>query len=193
MHLTDPKLAALRETQLDNVPDFGGGIVGWGLGWMRYQDGVVGHTGVSKGQTAFLRVAPSAGVAVAVLTNSAGGAPLAYEIFAQVLHDLAGVETDPLPVPTADPAPIDIDRMGGTYRTTQQDITLAVENGRAFLTYRPRNGKPAHRVEVVRLSDNAIITVEPKLDGHQVLSLIGDDGHGRARFLHSGAAAYRIA
>ncbi|HEY0500649.1 MAG TPA: serine hydrolase domain-containing protein [Kutzneria sp.] len=193
MHLTDPKLAALRETQLDNVPDFGGGIVGWGLGWMRYRDGVVGHTGVSKGQTAFLRVAPSAGVAVAVLTNSAGGAPLAYEIFAQVLRDLAGVETDPLPVPTADPAPIDIDRMGGTYRTTQQDITLAVENGRAFLTYRPRNGKPAHRVEVVRLSDNAIITVEPKLDGHQVLSLIGDDGHGRARFLHSGAAAYRIA
>jgi CubicO group peptidase (beta-lactamase class C family) len=193
MHLTDPKLAALRETQLDEIPDFGGGQVGWGLGWMCYRDGVVGHTGVSKGQKAFLRVAPSAGVAVAVLTNSAGGAPMAYEIFAQVLHDLAGIETDPLPLPPADPAPIDVDRMGGTYRTTLHDITLAVENGRTFLTYRPRNGKPENRVEVVGLTNKAVITVEPTLDGHQVLSLIGDDGHGRAQFLHNGSAAYRIA
>jgi CubicO group peptidase (beta-lactamase class C family) len=193
LHLTDPTLAALRESQLDDIPDFGGNIVGWGLGWMRYRDGVVGHTGVSKGQTAFLRVAPSAGVAVAVLTNSTGGAPMAYEILAQVLNDLAGVETDPLPVPPVNSAPIDADRMGGTYRTTLHDITLAVKNGRTFLIYRPRNGKPENRVEVVRLSDNAIITVEPKLDGHQVLSLVGDDGHGRARFLHNGSAAYRIA
>ncbi|MFC0547822.1 serine hydrolase domain-containing protein [Kutzneria chonburiensis] len=193
MHLTDPNLAALRETQLDEVPDFGGGQVGWGLGWMRYRDGIVGHTGVSKGQKAFLRVAPSAGVAVAVLTNSAGGAPLAYEIFAQVLHDLTGVETDPLPVPPANPTPIDVERMGGTYRTTLHDITLAVENGRTFLTYRPRNGKPENRVEVVRLTDKAVITVEPTFDGHQVLSLIGDDGNGRAQFLHNGSAAYRIA
>jgi len=190
MHLTDPKLAVLRETQLDAVPDFGGGQVGWGLAWMHYRDGVVGHTGVSKGQKAFLRVVPSAGVAVAVLTNSAGGAPLAYEIFTQVLHDLAGVETDPLPVPPADPAPIDLERMGGTYRTTSYDITLAVENGRAFLT---RNGDSDNRIEVVRLSDDAIIAVEPTLDGHQVLSLVGDDGHGRAQFLHNGSAAYRIA
>jgi hypothetical protein len=107
-----------------------------------------------------------------------------------VLHDLAGVETDPLPVPPADPAPIDLERMGGTYRTTSYDITLAVENGRAFLT---RNGDSDNRIEVVRLSDDAIIAVEPTLDGHQVLSLVGDDGHGRAQFLHNGSAAYRIA
>jgi hypothetical protein len=90
--------------------------------------------------------------------------------------------------------------MCGTYRTTLYDITLTIENDRAFLIYRPRNelaesflGKSEDRVEVVRLSDSAIITAEPKFDGHQVLSLIGSDGHGRARFLHNGAAAYRIA
>lgn len=199
LHLIDPTLAGLREPQLESVPDFGGGVLGWGLGWMLYQDGVVGHTGVSKGQKAFLRVLPSAGVAMAVLTNSAGGDPLAQELFSTVLRDLAGVETAARPVPPANPMPINADRMCGTYRTTLYDITLAVENDRAFLTYRPRNetaesllGKPEKRVEVVRLSDSAIITAEPNFDGHQVLSLIGTDGDGRARFLHNGAAAYRV-
>ncbi|MEV4581914.1 serine hydrolase domain-containing protein [Nonomuraea jabiensis] len=200
LHLTDPALAALREPQVESVPDFGGGVIGWGLGWMLYQDGVVGHTGVSKGQKAWLRVVPSAGVAVAVLTNSTGGEPLAYEIFGAVLRDLAGVETAPLPVPPLHPTGIDADRMCGTYRSTLYDITLTSEHDRAFLTYRPRNeiaesflGGSENRVEVVRLNDSSVITAEPKSDGHQVLSLVGSDGHGRARFLHNGAAAYRIA
>ncbi|MFI6742270.1 serine hydrolase domain-containing protein [Nonomuraea sp. NPDC050451] len=200
LHLTDPALAALREPQVESVPDFGGGVIGWGLGWMLYQDGVIGHTGVSKGQKAFLRVVPSAGVAVAVLTNSTGGEPLAYEIFGAALRDLAGVETAPLPVPPLNPTGIDADRMCGTYRSTLYDITLTSEHDHAFLTYRPRNeiaesflGGSENRVEVVRLNDSSVITAEPKSDGHQVLSLVGSDGHGRARFLHNGAAAYRIA
>lgn len=198
LHLVDLTLAGLREPQLESVPDFGG-VVGWGLGWMLYRDGVVGHTGVSKGQKAFLRVVPSAGVAMGVLTNSVSGDQLAHELFSTVLRDLAGVETASRPVPPANPMPIDADRMCGTYRTTLYDITLAVENDRAFLSYRPRNqtaesllGKSRKRVEVVRLSDSAIITTAPNLDGHQVLSLIGTDGDGRARFLHNGAAAYRV-
>lgn len=183
-HLTDPALAALREPQLE-VPDFGGGILGWGLGWMLYRGGVIGHTGVSKGQKAFLRVAPGAGVAVAVLTNSTRGEPLAHEIFGAVLG-----ETAPPPVPPANPAPIDADRMCGTYRTTLYDITV----DRAFLTHRPRTELGSERrVAVVRLGDNTIITAEPNADGHQVLSLIGEDEDGRARYLHNGAAAYRIA
>ncbi|GGS83895.1 serine hydrolase domain-containing protein [Nonomuraea spiralis] len=200
LHLTDSALAALREPQVESVPDFGGGVIGWGLGWMLYQDGVVGHTGVAKGQKAWLRVVPSAGVAVAVLTNSTGGGPLAYDIFGAVLRDLAGVETAPLPVPPLNPTGIDADRMCGTYRSTLYDITLTSEHDRAFLIYRPRNeiaesflGGSEERVEVVRLNDSSVITAEPKSDGHQVLSLVGSDGHGRARFLHNGAAAYRIA
>lgn len=199
LHLTDNALAAMREPQVDGVPDFGGGVIEWGLGWMLYQDGVVGHTGVSKGQKAFLRVAPAAGVAVAVLTNSTCGEPLAYEIFGAVLRDLAGVETAPLPVPPVNPAGIDADRMCGTYRSTLYDIALTCEDGRAFLTHRPRNdlaasliGGPEERVEVVRLNDSSVITAEPTSEGHRVLSLVGSDSRGRARFLHDGAAAYRI-
>ncbi|MEV7043915.1 serine hydrolase domain-containing protein [Amycolatopsis sp. NPDC051061] len=199
LHLTDPALAALREPQLESIPDFGGGILGWGLGWMLYRDGVIGHTGVSKGQKAFLRAAPAAGVAVAVLTNSSGAEPLAYEIFGTVLRQLAGVQTSPLPMPPANPTPIDVNRMCGTYRTTLYDYTLTVESDRAFLIRRPRNEpakslprRPEERIEVVGLNESSIITAKPKFDGHQVLSLIGSDEHGRAHFLHNGAAAYRI-
>lgn len=167
---------------------------------MLYRDGVVGHTGVAKGQKAFLRVVPSAGVAVAVLTNSTSGEPLAHEIISAALTDLAGVQTAPLPALPSQPTGIDADRMCGTYRCVLYDITLTGEHGGALLTYRPRNelaesllGGPEERVEVVRLTDSALITADPKPDGHhEGLSLIGSDGHGRARFLHNGAAAYRI-
>jgi CubicO group peptidase (beta-lactamase class C family) len=190
LHLTDQPLAALREPQLDSVPDFGDGVTGWGLGWMLYPGGVIGHTGVSKGQKAFLRVVPSAGLAVAVLTNSTNGEPLAHEIFSA-----AGIESDPPPAPPSNPDPVD-DWMCGTYRNTLYDITLTIEDDRAFLIYRPRNelaasflGKPENRVEVVRLGGSTIITT----DGRQVHSLVGSDENGRANFLHNGAAAWRIA
>jgi CubicO group peptidase (beta-lactamase class C family) len=179
-HLTDPTLAALREPQLD-APDFGEGVTGWALAWMLYGGGVLGHTGVSKGQKAFLRVVPAKGLAVAVLTNSTNGVPLAHDVF-----NALGIETAPLPVPPPDPAPID-DWMRGTYRNPLYDITL---DGTS-LTYRARtesfHSKP--RAEVVRLGHRTIITT----DGHEVMSLIGSDEYGRAKYLHNGAAAYRIA
>ena len=189
LHLTDPALAALREPQLDDIPDFGDGITGWGLGWMRYPGGIIGHTGVSKGQKSFLRVNPATDVAMAVLTNSPGGAPLAHDLFTA-----AGIESTPPPLPTANPPAVD-DWMCGTYRNTLYDITLATDDGRTFLTYEPRTElfHRKDRVEVVRHGDRTIITAEPKPDGHHVMALVGADEHGRANFLHNGAAAWRIA
>lgn len=82
--------------------------------------------------------------------------------------------------------------MHGTYRNPLYDITL---DGTS-LTYRPRTepaasflGDRRDPVEVVRLGADTIITTR----GHEVMSLIGSDEHGRANFLHNGAAAYRIA
>jgi CubicO group peptidase (beta-lactamase class C family) len=189
LHLTEPALAALREPQLDEIPDFGGGVIGWGLGWMLHPGGVVGHTGVSKGEKSFVRAIPSQGLAVAVLTNSPGGEPVAHEVFAE-----AGIESTPPPSPPVNPAPVD-DWMCGTYRNTLYDITLSTENGRAFLTHHARTERFPDKgpVEVVRLNHNSIITLEPKPDGHHVMSLAGADEAGRANFLHNGSAAWRIA
>ncbi|HEX7305864.1 serine hydrolase domain-containing protein [Lentzea sp.] len=173
--------AALREPQLDSVPDFGGGVRRWGLGWMLYAGGMAGHTGVSKGQKAFLRVDPSRDTAVVVLTNGSNADPLAHEIVSDVLGGI-----DPLPIPPTDRHPVD-DWMCGTYRSTLHDITLATEDDRAFLIHRPRDGSPERRVEVTRRSHDTIITTEPP---HQVFSLVGSGE--RADFLHNGAAAARV-
>ncbi|MDX8056328.1 serine hydrolase domain-containing protein [Lentzea sp. BCCO 10_0798] len=187
LHLDDPKLAVLRETQVEAVPDFGGGVLGWGLGWMLYRDGVVGHTGVAKGHKAFLRVEPDFGTAVAVLTNSGDSELLAHEVFTEVLKNV-----DTPPTPAVNPGEI-ADRMYGTYRNQLYDITLTTEDDRTVLVYRPRTelGR-AKRVEVVRHSDSSVIAVSPTSDGYQVFSLVGEDESGRARFLHNGSAAYRI-
>ncbi|HEX8866044.1 MAG TPA: hypothetical protein VF821_10355, partial [Lentzea sp.] len=70
------------------------------------------------------------------------------------------------------------------------DITLTP----TALTHRPRNELAAtfrsdEPVEVVRLKKDTIITKNT----HEVMSLIGSDEQGRAKYLHNGAAAYRIA
>ncbi|MDX3657403.1 serine hydrolase [Streptomyces sp. ID05-26A] len=186
LHLDDPALAVLREVQVDAVPDFGGGVVGWGLGWMLYRDDVVGHTGVARGHRAYLRVVPESGTAVAVLTDCANSELLAHKVFTDLLTD---VTTEAPPTPAENSGPIDAARMCGTYRTQFYDITLDEET----LIYQPRTDLgQKKRVEVVRHGDSSVITVEPTSDGHQVFSLVGEDEEGRARFLHNGSVAYRV-
>jgi CubicO group peptidase (beta-lactamase class C family) len=181
LHLTD--FAELREPQVDVPPNVG--PPQWGLGWMLYGDGVVGHTGTTIGQKAFLRVVPDKGVAVAVLTNGLGGAPLAHEIITDTLRELTGVETPPRHTPPADPASVE-DWMTGTYRGTTVDYTITKENDRAFLSYTSRDGTELHdRAEIVRLDDTSIITLEPDFGTHYVLTFVGRDDEGRAKFLHN--------
>ena len=54
------------------LPDLGLMGTSWGLGFERFDtpDGaIIGHDGSTIGQSAFLRIVPEAGVAVALLTN----------------------------------------------------------------------------------------------------------------------------
>lgn len=195
LHLTD-EYAVLREPQVTPPPNLG--VPAWGLGWMLHGDGVVGHTGSTIGQKAFLRVVPAAGVAVAVLTNSLGGPALAHEVFTHTLRDLAGVETPPRPTPPVDPAPVE-DWMCGTYRGTHVDYVLSTEGDRAFLAYVPRSALGAEfigghdRTEVVRFDDSSIITLEPDHGTHHVYAFVGRDEEDRAKFLHNSNALPRIA
>lgn len=56
---------------------------GWGLGIAHFDpDGAVfGHDGVAGGQQAFLRLAPEAGVRVALMTNGGDGRGLMFDLF----------------------------------------------------------------------------------------------------------------
>lgn len=111
---------------------------GWGLGWTLYDwDGVqgYGHDGASIGQYGYLRVVPSAGVAVALLTNGGGARELYAALYRELLADLAGV-TMPEPfVPPAEPPVVDLAPLLGTYRREGVIITVTERDGVGHAVY----------------------------------------------------------
>ncbi|GAA0622727.1 serine hydrolase domain-containing protein [Kutzneria viridogrisea] len=202
MHLSDSAFDGMREPQVDLPPlDLMGGH--WGLGWMLfdYPGGtVIGHDGGTLGQSAFLRVVPEAGVAVALLTNGGDVLALYRKVFGHLLGELAGVRLPELAQVPAEPEPIDAHRTAGTYRSTMLDLELEVrENGSAWLTMIPRTPEAkvllgeVEPVELVRLDENRLISTKQEMGRHSVYVLVGEDSQGRARYLHNGRAVARAA
>ena len=86
----------------------------WGLGWIRFGwDGhrLIGHDGNTIGQSAFLRLLPEQGLAVALLTN--GGRP--RDLYREVFAELADVEMPSPLAPPAEPVTVDFEPFLGTY------------------------------------------------------------------------------
>ncbi|MBV9729842.1 MAG: beta-lactamase family protein [Pseudonocardiales bacterium] len=193
MHLSDTSVDMMRQPQVV-LPDLGLPPDHWGLGWtlFDYPGGtVIGHDGGTLGQSACLRVVPETGIAVALLTNGSDVLPVFRTVFGHLLAELAGVELPALPVPPADPQPVDAERVSGTYRSALADQELSVDaDGRAWLRTVPRTEQAklvmpeATVVEVVRFCDDALITVEPQRGMHRVIGLLGSDPSGRVKFLH---------
>ncbi|MFC7623193.1 serine hydrolase domain-containing protein [Microlunatus sp. GCM10028923] len=181
-----------------DVPSAGGFDAHWGLGWTieDWPGGqVLGHDGGTIGQSAYLRMAPEHGVAVALLTN--GGRPdkLYRALFGQVFQELAGFGLPLPPGPPEHPDPVDPHRFVGRYesRTTMIDIE-ADANGDLWRDFRLQNeladmlqGPAPQRDRIVQLSRDTFITIGK--GGNQTFAFVGDDGSGRAAFVHGGGRA----
>ena len=121
-----------RQTKLPDRHTLGDG---WGLGWILFGwDGhrLIGHDGGTLGQSAFLRMLPEAGLAIALLTNGGHTRDLYGELYREMFADLAGVAMPaPLEPPTAPdsgPAGLDLSRYVGTYeRTSVRTEVLEVD------------------------------------------------------------------
>jgi CubicO group peptidase (beta-lactamase class C family) len=188
MHLACHDFDGMRQAQVA-VPDLGMTSGHWGLGWALPDYGgplVIGHTGRTVGQCAFLRVVPEAGVAVAMLSNGGDVYPMFAEVFGHLLRELAGVVQPPLPVPPAVPRRVDADRISGTYRSALADNTVCVdEDGRVWLRVFSHSDRsePLRTIELVALNEDAMIWVAPEEGLHPVIGLVDDDATGRVRFL----------
>jgi hypothetical protein len=192
----------MRERQVGLPPNLALRADAWGLGWIIFDDipgaTVIGHNGGTIGQSAFLRMVPECGVAVALLTNGGDTVRLYHEVVGHVLAELAGVELPALRVPPVDPPRIDASRYVGTYSSQVNDLTVTQEeDGRIWLTVVPKAlsaelGRQVERWELVALGDDALINAEPEDGVYMRYVFAGDDGTGRARYLHTGRANRRV-
>lgn len=190
-HLGEEDLRVMREPQV-LLPDIGWGTA-WGLGWELYDlpGGLVfGHDGNTIGQSAVLRVDPGRDVTVAIFTNGGNPKPLMKEILGRVLEP----PEEPVPDPAARP---NAQRYAGTYLSGTSRTTVSEDGrGRLWLERVPLGitaelgDEPPYRTELVTWRGDALLPVEP---GHGPVAFLGDDGDGRARYLHTGRVEVRSA
>jgi len=172
----------------------------WGLGWelMDVDAGtLIGHDGSTIGQGAFLRIVPEQGVAVALVTNGGDTIALYRDLFSHLLGELAGVRLPELPVPPPNPERIDAQRFVGTYSNQVADLVVTQDgDGRIWVEQLPKGlfeelGERAERSELVHFHDDTLIPLEGDRGLHMPHAFLGDDGTGRALYLHVGRAIRR--
>jgi CubicO group peptidase (beta-lactamase class C family) len=197
--LASGTVAAMQERQV-GLPDLRVMGDAWGLGWELFDSlgtPVVGHDGNTIGQASFLRLLPERGIAVVLLTNGGDPYGLYRDVVGHVLRELVGVELRPLPVPPADPQPVDATRYAGTYSNRVADLVVSQDDdGRIWLEMRPKAdalelGATAERSELVRFAEDTLIPVQAQSGLHVPFAFLGDDGDGHARFMHIGRAVPR--
>ncbi|WP_029259627.1 MULTISPECIES: serine hydrolase domain-containing protein [unclassified Microbacterium] len=198
--LSEQSVRAMQERQVD-LPELGLMGDAWGLGWEIFDwDGgpVIGHDGGTIGQNAFLRMVPGAGVAVAVLTNGGRTVDAYHAITSKVLAALAGVTVPTLPSVPESPVPIDLERVLGTYSSSVSDSTVRVDDqGRIWLERTMKGifaelGPAPEPVELVGWAGDTLLPREPQNGMHMPHAFVGDDGSGRALYLHTGRADRRV-
>ncbi|HEY7173943.1 MAG TPA: serine hydrolase domain-containing protein [Micromonosporaceae bacterium] len=199
--LTAESVKAMQQRQVE-LPNLGLMGTAWGLGWELFDwagGPVIGHDGGTIGQSAFLRVVPDRNVAIALLTNGGNPFELYTEVYGRLLRELAGVTLPPLPKPPAEPERVDATRYVGTYSCDVADFVVSQDDdGRVWLEQVPKGilaeiGGEPERSELVHVEGDTFIPLEAQHGVHLPQIFLGDDGHGRAQYIHSGRATQRIA
>jgi CubicO group peptidase (beta-lactamase class C family) len=192
-------VAAMREPQVElpALPLMGDS---WGLGWeIHHWPGgpVIGHTGGTLGQSSVLRLVPGPDVAIALLANGGAVAAAYRELSAFLLGELAGVRMPGSPTPPAEPEAVDADRYAGTYSSPAADLTVSADGADGLLLRQePKGvfasfGPPVEPTRIVRLDGDTFIHSGADQGVHRCVRFLGDDGRGRAEYLHAGRASRR--
>lgn len=123
------------------VPELGGSGGKLAIGGVIQHAGetmIVGYDGATYGQSASLRILPTADVAVVSMAN--GGDMFAFHqnVLSQLVSQCAGVELPGPPVPPQQPEPVDADFICGRYRGRDLEVTVAEgENGQVLVSEYP--------------------------------------------------------
>jgi CubicO group peptidase (beta-lactamase class C family) len=192
---------AMQERQVE-LPDLGLMGNAWGLGWEIFDfpgGTVIGHDGGTIGQAAFLRAVPGRDVAVAVLTNGGNPFPLYRAIVGRVLHDLAAIDLPAEPEPDPAAPPVDAARYVGRYSSDVAETVVSQDDeGRLWIERTPKGELAelvghAEKQQLLPWRGDTLLVPFPEYGMHRPHAFIGDDGSGRARYLHTGRADRRAA
>lgn len=133
--LSEESVAAMQEPQVQ-IPDPHTLGSHWGVGWILFDwpgeqpHRLYGHDGNTIGQSASLRVAPDANLAVCVLANGGETGTFIRALLTELFAELAGIEVPQLPVLPDAPLELDLRPYAGTYERLSVRLDLAVEDGR---------------------------------------------------------------
>jgi CubicO group peptidase (beta-lactamase class C family) len=129
--LSEGSVAAMQEPQVE-VPNPHALGSHWGVGWILFDWNhrrLYGHDGNSIGQSAYLRIAPDANLAITLLTNGGETNRVFRKLFTELFKELADIDVPPLPEAPPTPPDLDLSRYAGTYERLSVRIDLSVEDG----------------------------------------------------------------
>lgn len=191
-------VTAMRQGQVA-LPDIDQGAA-WGLGWELFDRGgheVIGHDGNTIGQSAALRLIPGEDLVIALVANGGAPHPVFATIIDHVLQEFAGITPPAAPAPTG-PAPAASERYLGRYASSTAITTITrAEGGRLWLDRTPHGvvaelGDLPYRTELVAWHPDVLFPLAPEGGRHQPVAFLGDDGTGRALYVHTGRADRRM-
>ncbi|MBU3068126.1 beta-lactamase family protein [Nocardia sp. NEAU-G5] len=158
--LSAEAVTAMQRRQIDTPDKWTMSADGWGLGWALYDwDGITGygHDGSAVTQHSYLRVVPSAGVAVALLINGGEFTRLYSTLVGRLLTELAGVRMPAPFAPPANPPAVDMQALVGVYQREGVRITVDDSDGPARIRYEFIDGMkglaPAFETTLTPVSD----------------------------------------
>ena len=125
--LAPETVSAMQQAQVALPPYASSYVTHWGLGWSLTRSAgtpIVGHDGLTAGQSAALRLLPEKGLVIAAATNCSDGSVL-KQVVKDLLQDLADVELiDPEPSDTVDKP----ERFVGTFESFEHRYQLEWHN-----------------------------------------------------------------
>jgi CubicO group peptidase (beta-lactamase class C family) len=128
----------MRSTQIP-LPFHDGENESLGLAWFRQAwDGrsLIGHDGDTVGQSACLRILPSEGIAVVLLTNGGPARDLYRSLYSEIFAELAGISMPPpLQPPAKRPEKFELERHLGLYRGYEDDNELVDRDGAPLIIW----------------------------------------------------------
>ncbi len=171
--LSGDSTAAMQAHELD-LPEKHTLGDSWGLGWIRFDwngERLYGHDGSTFGQNAYLKVLPSQGLSVALLTNGGHTTDLYRDLYREIFAEVARLDmpeqlTPPDPKSAPAPAP-EPGRYVGTYKRTSVTTEVFERGGGLVLRIIPTgataeaSGATTEELELHPVKQDLFVTQPP--------------------------------